>query len=46
MKRSTPNFSLGHQVRDGEISLFVNTPGAGHYDGSHTLTKTRAGTTR
>ena len=46
MRRSAPNFSVGHQVRDGELSIFFNTPGAGHYDASLGLTKNKAATYR
>jgi hypothetical protein len=31
LRRSSPNFSLTKQIRDGEVNIFQNTPGSGSY---------------
>lgn len=31
LRRSSPNFSLGKTIRDGEVNTFLNTPGAASY---------------
>ena len=30
-KKSAPKFSVGKQVRDGELQIYKNTPGVGAY---------------
>lgn len=46
MRRSAPNFKVGRQVRDGEVNIFFNNPGAGSYQVSEYLTKNRSATYR
>lgn len=46
LRKSSPNFSLSKQVRDGEVSLFQNTPGIGSYFETDKLTKTHSATWR
>ena len=46
MRKSSPNFSLGKQVRDGELSIFFNNPGATSYFAKDSLTKTHSATWR
>ncbi len=46
MRRSSPNFSITKQVRDGELNLYPNTPGIGSYFGKDTLTKSHSATWR
>eukprot|EP00347_Sterkiella_histriomuscorum_P010747 403375078 len=46
MRKSSPNFSLGKQVRDGELNIFFNNPGATTYFAKDSLTKTHSATWR
>ena len=44
VKKASPFYSMGKQTRDGELGIFKNTPGSGHYhpDGSINMTKTHS----
>lgn len=46
MRRSSPHFSLGKSKRDGELGIFLNTPGAGNYFATDSLVKTHSASWR
>jgi hypothetical protein len=46
VRKSSPNFSLTKQIRDGEVRMHLNTPGSGSYFEKDTLTRTHSASWR
>ena len=46
VRQSSPQFSLGKQMRDGEVGHFFNPPGSGNYFSKDQLTKTHSASWR